>query len=54
MTEEAPLSDLERQVKRRKIELTIAEKELEVAKHKKALLDLEDIERTGERQGGEE
>lgn len=53
MGEEAPLSDLETKVKRRKIELTIAEKELEVAKHKKALLDLENIEKTGEAKGAE-
>lgn len=48
MSEEAPVSDLERRIKGKQIELEIAQKELEVAKAKKALLDLENIEKTGE------
>ena len=47
MSEEAAVSDLERRIKRKRLELEIAEKELEVAKAKKTLLDLEDIWRGG-------
>jgi len=52
--ESPEISDLELKLKRKKLELDIAEKELDVAKARKALWELENIEKGGEGEVGEE
>lgn len=54
MGESPEISDLELKLKRKKLELDIAEKELDVAKARKALWELENIEKGGEGEVGEE